>query len=92
VPFSRWDTAIQEAREALQRIRYHAALAGRDPGRLGLDGRIWAARGTPDDWRERRDGWASLGCTHLSVNTMRGGFTSPDQHLAVLRRFLAEME
>jgi hypothetical protein len=31
--------------------------------------------------------WRRLGGTHLAVNTMRSGLKSPDQHVAVLRRF-----
>lgn len=60
---------------------------GRDPGALGIEARVNAASGDPNEWMTRLAAWADLGASHLSVNTMGGGFTGLDQHLAALERF-----
>jgi probable F420-dependent oxidoreductase len=67
--------------------KIHAWLreAGRDPATFGIDARIDAGSGTPEEWRAQIDQWQSLGATHLSVNTMNGGLAGPDAHIARLR-------
>ena len=57
----------------LERMRGWAEEAGRDPAALGIEWRIGAGEGTPDDWRREADEWRGLGATHLAVTTMRGG-------------------
>ncbi|OAN37025.1 LLM class F420-dependent oxidoreductase [Mycolicibacterium iranicum] len=60
-----------------------AREAGRDPDRIGMEGRVnW--QGDLDRTAADIDAWASSGATHLSVNTMRAGLLSVDEHLAVL--------
>ena len=68
--------------------KLHAWLraAGRDPSRFGIDARIAAGTGGPDDWRQRADEWRALGATHLSLNTMGGGLSGPDAHIERLRQ------
>ena len=42
--------------------------------------------GHPADWARRAAEWRQLGVTHLSINTMKAGLASPQQHIdAVLR-------
>jgi probable F420-dependent oxidoreductase len=67
------------------RIRKYAQAAGRDPGTIGLERRINAAD-QPDDWARAAAEWRALGGTHLSVNTMRAGLTSPRAHIEAMRR------
>jgi probable F420-dependent oxidoreductase len=66
--------------------RVHAWLeeAGRDPGAFGLEGRLDAAGGTPDDWRRVVDMWRGVGASHLSVGT-NGVGPGPEAHIARLR-------
>ncbi len=59
--------------------------AGRDWATFGIEPRINAGTGTPDDWRRAADEWRPLGATHLSVNTMNGGLTGPDAHIRRIR-------
>ncbi|MBI2886754.1 MAG: LLM class F420-dependent oxidoreductase [Chloroflexi bacterium] len=75
------------AKAALERLRSYAREAGRDPASIGIEARGNAATGTPEDWARHFAAWRDLGATHLSVNTMGGGFTSPDQHVAALRQY-----
>jgi probable F420-dependent oxidoreductase len=77
----------EDGRKALETVHGYMREAGRDPSELGIEARINAASGETDEWRQRYHAWADLGATHISVNTMGGGFTTLDQHLDALRRF-----
>ena len=57
--------------------------AGRDPATFGLEGRLDAGGGTPDDWRRTVEMWRGFGATHLSVST--GGLGGPDAQVQRLR-------
>jgi len=71
---------LDEARAAVERA---AAEAGRDPGGLGMEGRVsWL--GDPGEVAEQARAWREAGATHLSVNTMRAGLRTVDDHLAAL--------
>jgi alkanesulfonate monooxygenase SsuD/methylene tetrahydromethanopterin reductase-like flavin-dependent oxidoreductase (luciferase family) len=71
---------LDEARELIESA---AVEAGRDPASLGMDGRVtW--RGDADKLAEELRGWADVGATHVSINTMGAGLRSVDEHLAVL--------
>ena len=57
--------------------------AGRDPATFGIEGRLDASGGTPDDWRRTVELWRGVGATPLSVST--GGLGGPDAHVQRLR-------
>jgi probable F420-dependent oxidoreductase len=61
-----------------------ARQAGRDPAAIGIEGRASWGDGGADALVEEIDGWRQAGATHLSVNTMRAGFTSIDGHIEAL--------
>ncbi|HEV2370537.1 MAG TPA: LLM class F420-dependent oxidoreductase [Streptosporangiaceae bacterium] len=62
-----------------------AAAAGRDPAAIGIEGRVsWA--GDTAELATQADSWRQAGATHLSVNTMRAGLSTVDQHLAALEQ------
>jgi probable F420-dependent oxidoreductase len=69
----------------MEKLREWIRAAGRDPARFGIDARINAGAGSPDDWHRAVEDWRSLGATHLSVNTMGGGLVGPDAHIQRLR-------
>jgi probable F420-dependent oxidoreductase len=64
--------------------------AGRDPATFGIEGRLEAGRGTPDDWRQAVEMWRGFGASHLSVGT--GGVGGPDAHLRRLREVRAVLD
>jgi probable F420-dependent oxidoreductase len=70
------------------RIHGWLEAAGRDPARFGIDARVQAGSGSPDEWRQQAERWRGLGATHLSVNTMNGGLRGPDAHIDRLRQAL----
>jgi probable F420-dependent oxidoreductase len=61
-----------------------AREAGRDPTTIGMEGRVTWNPADPDRFVRQVERWRSVGATHLSVNTMRIGLTSIDDHLAAL--------
>ena len=64
-------------------VNQSAVAAGRDPGAIGMEGRVdW--RGDADDVARRVEGWRAVGATHLGINTMGAGLTTVDDHLNAL--------
>jgi probable F420-dependent oxidoreductase len=80
---------LDEARELVEGA---AAEAGRDPSRLGLEGRVnWTAAGGIDQIADHAERWRVAGATHLTVNTMNAGLGAVDHHLAVLSEVAAAL-
>jgi hypothetical protein len=71
----------------VERLRAYAVEAGRDPGDIGIEGRVSVAGRGPDEYMSVVKAWRDLGSTHLSVDTMGGGLSSPDGHIDAIRRF-----
>ena len=71
-------------------IRTYAKAAGRDPSRIGIEGRISYGEGSPDAWLKELEAWKTLGATHVSFNTMKAGLNSASAHIEAIRRFQAE--
>ena len=66
-------------------IVHSAALeAGRDPTTLGIEGRINLGSKSSSPIDQQIAAWREAGATHLSINTMRAGFSTVDQHIAAL--------
>jgi probable F420-dependent oxidoreductase len=69
--------------EARRIVTEAAVAAGRDPARLGMEGRVsW--HGSADELAEGAARWRDAGATHVSVNTMGAGLRTVDDHLGVL--------
>ena len=68
---------------ALAEVDRGARDAGRDPASIGMEARVsW--QGDTDDVAEQIAAWSQAGATHLSVNTMRAGLATVDEHLDAL--------
>jgi probable F420-dependent oxidoreductase len=80
-----------EGRRTIERLHAYAREAGRDPATIGIEGRISLASSPPDVWGKEAEQWRALGATHLSLNTMRAGLSSPADHIAAIRRFKEAM-
>ena len=76
-----WDRTIDQLRGWLRED-------GRDPAAFGVEPRINVGVGTPEEWRRDVEEWRAVGATHLSLNTMAGGFRGPDSHVARLAEAL----
>jgi alkanesulfonate monooxygenase SsuD/methylene tetrahydromethanopterin reductase-like flavin-dependent oxidoreductase (luciferase family) len=65
-------------------VRAAAESAGRDPDRIGMEGRVAWNPQDPDDVARQVERWRIAGATHLTVNTMNTGQRSVDDHIAAL--------
>lgn len=61
-----------------------AREAGRDPSTIGLEGRATWSPDDPERFARQVERWRSAGATHLTVDTMRTGQATVDDHLAAL--------
>ncbi len=80
-----------EGRDTIARLHNYAREAGRDPESIGIEARVNVARTTPEEWSAQAKDWQDIGATHLSVNTMNAGFTSPKQHIDAVEKFKKEV-
>jgi probable F420-dependent oxidoreductase len=71
---------------ALDVIRTSASDAGRDASALGMEGRAAWSPDDPERVARQIDRWRAVGATHLSIDTMRLGLPTVDDHLAALAR------
>lgn len=78
-----------KCRAAIEKVRSYAREAGRDPERIGIEGRISHGAGSEDAWRKELQAWKALGATHASFNTMKANLPSPRAHIEAIRRFHA---
>ncbi len=83
-PSSSNDAALPEL---FERLRTYTLEAGRDPGAIGMSGRINAGQAGPETWRRRVQMWRDLGCTQTAANTMNGGLETVDDHIKRLQAF-----
>lgn len=79
--------SVEDARPAVELLYHSLEEAGRDRSSFGLEPRMAYGDGNPDTWERTIQGWADLGATHLSINTMGLGFSSPAEHLSAIRIF-----
>ena len=78
-----------KCRAAIEKVRSYAREAGRDPEKIGIEGRISHGAGSEEAWRAELQAWKSLGATHSSFNTMKANLPSPRAHIEAIRRFHA---
>ena len=72
---------------SVERIHEAARGAGRDPASTGLESRVSVAGLSVAQQVELAHEWESLGCTHVSLNTMGAGLETPTAHLEAVRAF-----
>ncbi len=76
-----------EGRALIDDMREQTSAAGRDPDSIGIESWVSIGRGSPDDWAAAVESWRELGATHISVNTMNAGLSTPADHIDAIRRF-----
>ena len=88
---------LNDAPEAIERLRTYAQEAGRGPNAIGIEARVGSRRNTPaqtsgaEVWQHEALGWKDMGATHLSFNAMRSGLQGPTQHIQAIRAFKEAM-
>ena len=79
----------EAAEKAVADLRASAQKNGRDPSKIGIEGRMTLKLGTEGGWADTVKGWRRLGADYLSLNTMGDGLKGADQHLKRLEMYKA---
>ena len=77
----------QEGGALVQRVRDLATEAGRSPDDIGIESWVSIRGRSQDEWIADVEAWKALGATHVSVNTMKAGLASPQDHIDAIARF-----
>ena len=72
-----WDATMDRVSKWLEE-------AGRERSSFGVEGRLNAGTGTPEEWQRTVEMWRRFGASHLSVGT--GGVGGVDAHIARLKQ------
>jgi probable F420-dependent oxidoreductase len=78
---------IADARPSLALLDRCLAEAGRSRDQIGIEPRITYGSGDAKAWEKAMQDWQAEGATHLSFNTMRSGFTTPQEHIQAIQKF-----
>ncbi len=76
-----------EAQPSLEKIQRYREEAGKISQPFGVEARIRYVEGNPKDWLKSIREWEQVGATHISLNTMGCGFTTPQEHLKAIQAF-----
>ena len=79
--------SAESAAPSLEVLDQYLAENGRSRADIGLEPRIAWREGNLDNLLRHKEAWQDAGATHLSLNTMGAGFTTPQQHIAALQHF-----
>ncbi len=77
----------EQCRAAIEKVRSYARETGRDPEKIGIEGRISHGSVSEETWLKELEAWKALGATHVSFNTMKAKLASPAAHIDAIRRF-----
>ena len=75
------------AKAYIEQLHRYLEEAGRDRTSFGIDPWISIGGVNNEEWRRRVEAWRTLGASHVAVDTMRAGFTSPQAHINAIRSF-----
>ncbi len=70
----------------IEKMRSFARETGREPNNIGIEARINIAQRSPEEWINEALAWKKIGATHISVNTMKAGLSTPQAHIDAIRR------
>jgi probable F420-dependent oxidoreductase len=76
-------------RTMIEKLRDYTSQAGRDPKNIGIEGRLNMSQSAVKEWPKEITAWKNLGATHLTVNTMKAGLSSPADQVEAIKRFSA---
>jgi hypothetical protein len=76
----------------IEQLHGYLEEAGRDRQHFGIDPWISMKGLQQDEWHRRVEAWRALGASHVAVDTMGAGFTSPQAHIDAIRAFRAILD
>ena len=75
-------------RATLDKLREYIKEEGRELSAIGIEARVNASDGDLDEQARLTAAWRALGATHISINTMGAGFTSPAEHIKAVQSYI----
>jgi len=78
---------IDQTRPKLEQLNQYLDQAGRHRDTFGLDLRLNMSLVEREQWPDYLEALEGLGATHVTINTMGCGFSSPTAHIEALTRF-----
>ena len=75
-----------DAKFTVERLQTFLSEVGRESSSMGMEPRINLADGNPEIWQAHANAWQSMGATHVSINTMRAGLNSPQDHIDAIQK------
>ena len=79
------------AKPEIEKLAGYLAENGRALSDIGIEFRLSYDDGNADTWRRTIADWQAVGATHMTLNTMYLGFSTPQQHLNAIRHFAEEI-
>ena len=75
--------------QIVEKIRGYAKAAGRNPDKLGIEGRVGLVnKGTIEQCISETFAWKETGVSHVVLMSIYGGLQGPDQHIQAMRRYM----
>ncbi len=81
------NTPTPEVTSAVERVKKYTKEAGRDPSDLGFEKVVSYGESILSNGAQTVSVWHAVGVTHLSLNTMKSGLSTPSDHINAIRRF-----
>ncbi len=78
---------IEEGKPELERLRSYVDARGRRWQELGIEVRLRYGAGDLEQLGAQIEAWAQIGISHLSINTMRSGLNTAEEHMRAVERF-----
>lgn len=76
-----------DGRAGMEAFRRLVREEGRDPAKVPVEGRLPAANGDPEQWKQGIEAFREMGMTSVELTTMGAGYATVDEHLEALRKF-----
>ena len=81
------NTPTPEVTSAVERVKGYTQDAGRDPAAMGFEKVVGYGDSLLAEAPKTVSDWETEGVTHLSLNTMKSGLSTPSDHIEAIRRF-----
>ena len=78
---------VPESEATFARLAEYARAAGRDPASIQMEARISLRDGGPEFLQQQWQAWQGMGATHISIDTMRAGLETPQDHIDAIQQF-----
>jgi probable F420-dependent oxidoreductase len=76
-----------EAPAAIARLHEYARDAGRDPASIPIEGAVYTAGKTPDQWRRDVAAWREMGASSIMLYALNSGLSSVQAHIEMMEMF-----